>query len=191
MNVTPERVALAARAAVLRQQGLTLVVIAGRLGISRSYASELICDPDASKRAARRVRYEGTCERCSAVTKSNGTSKPSPRCQTCGSVVNGENQREWTPEKIIAAIQWWNAAYGEPPATTDWNDWSALNDYGDPARAERYRQLHAQGRVPQSATAVRVFGSWNAAIQTAGFEPREPGIVANRHRLRRNRKATA
>lgn len=172
MSVTGlSRAELAAEVARLRADGLTHRAIAGRLGISRSYAAALDTDPDNAKQRARRESYQGVCERCGGVTKSNGTSKPSGLCAGCGRVKSGESNRLWTSERVIASIQWWNERYDEPPAMADWNP-NTASRRGDSARAARARQHIAAGEIPWATHAVRIHGSWNAAIAAAGFDPR-------------------
>lgn len=73
----------AAEAARLRAQGLVYREIAERMGISRSYAAALICDPDGSGDRARKDSYRGECERCGASTNgSNGRHAPK-LCNDC------------------------------------------------------------------------------------------------------------
>ena len=91
----------------------------------------------------------------------------------------------WTRDRIIGAIRWWNDVYGEPPATPDWNSTQARDFLGDTERAQRFTRLHADGRIPWHTTVVLAFGSWNAAIEAAGFVPRQPnGGGGNQQRRR-------
>lgn len=75
----------------------------------------------------------------------------------------------WSRELIVERIRGWARLYGEPPAGPDWNPTQARYR-GDETRARRFEQ--ADGHWPYMTTVVRVFGSWNAAIRQAGFEPR-------------------
>jgi hypothetical protein len=92
----------------------------------------------------------------------------------------------WTRETIIAAILAWAAEYGEPPATHDWNAYSTRHDLHDEARARRFED--AGGRWPTHTTVFGEFGSWQAAIAAAGYEPRPAhgggGNVARRRSQR-------
>lgn len=72
------------------------------------------------------------------------------RCPTCG-----RNAICWSRPAIIAACQRWVAEHGGPPRVIDWQ--SATPDY------------------PQQKTVKEMFGSWNAMISAAGFEPRPRG----------------
>jgi hypothetical protein len=78
---------------------------------------------------------------------------------------------------VIEKILRWNALYGEPPSTADWNPslarWRAqewrIERYrlGDPDTGERWPSLNA---------AKRLFdGSFDAAIREAGLVPHRPG----------------
>lgn len=74
----------AAEAAELRAQGLTYNQIAAHMGISRSYASSLICDPDGAKDRARKASYGRPCEQCGKQTDgSNGREKAPKLCLAC------------------------------------------------------------------------------------------------------------
>lgn len=69
----------------------------------------------------------------------------------------------WTRERVIAAIQEWAREHGEPPRSLEWR--------------------RATPAFPHDATVKRLFGSWNAAIAAAGFEPREQwGFAAGQER---------
>lgn len=60
--------------------------------------------------------------------------------------------RYWTRERIIVAFQEWADEHGRPPKAHEW-------DKGTPS-------------YPARVTAAAVFGSWNAAMEAAGFTPR-------------------
>jgi hypothetical protein len=77
----------------------------------------------------------------------------------------------WTRELIIEKIREWEARYGEPPCSADWNP-SLARWRAQDWRAERYRE----GVWPSTNAAKRPFdGSFDAAVRAAGFEPRKPG----------------
>ena len=122
---------------------------------------------------------------CGAPTSGGEGRKSEPRCQDCANRVNGDEATVWTRDRIIGAIRWWNDVYGEPPATPDWNSTQARDFLGDTERAQRFTRLHADGRIPWHTTVVLAFGSWNAAIEAAGFVPRQPnGGGGNQQRRR-------
>jgi hypothetical protein len=90
-----------------------------------------------------------------------------PSAQTAG----GRRVRRWTRELIIEKILEWEARYGEPPCSADWNP-SLARWRAQEWRAERYRD----GEWPSTNAAKRPFGgSFDAAIRAAGLEPRRPG----------------
>jgi hypothetical protein len=90
-----------------------------------------------------------------------------PSAQTAG----GRRVRRWTRELIIEKILEWEARYGEPPSSADWNP-SLARWRAQEWRAERYRD----GVWPSTNAAKRPFGgSFDAAIRAAGLEPRRPG----------------
>jgi hypothetical protein len=61
----------------------------------------------------------------------------------------------WSHEAILAALQAWAQAWGRSPSLEQWRRASAAH--------------------PSAATVRRLFGSWNAAVEAAGFAPRRPG----------------
>jgi len=84
---------------------------------------------------------------------------------------DGRRVRRWTRELIIEKILEWEARYGEPPCSADWNP-SLARWRAQEWRAERYRE----GVWPSTNAAKRPFdGSFDAAIRAAGLEPRRPG----------------
>jgi hypothetical protein len=90
-----------------------------------------------------------------------------PSAQTAG----GRRVRRWTRELIIEKIIEWDARYGEPPCSADWNP-SLARWRAQEWRAERYRE----GVWPSTNAAKRPFGgSFDAAVRAAGLEPHRPG----------------
>jgi hypothetical protein len=90
-----------------------------------------------------------------------------PSAQTAG----GRRVRRWTRETIIEKILEWDARYGEPPCSADWNP-SLARWRAQEWRAERYRE----GVWPSTNAAKRPFGgSFDAAVRAAGLEPHRPG----------------
>jgi hypothetical protein len=53
----------------------------------------------------------------------------------------------------------------------DWNP-TRCRYLNDISRAERAESLLREGLIEWAATASRAFGSWNAAIEAAGYTPR-------------------
>jgi hypothetical protein len=89
---------------------------------------------------------------------------------------------------IVAAMQVWAEEYGEPPAVPDWAA-ALARDLGDEERARRYEAM--TDVWPSHSTVFREFGSWNAAVEAAGFTPRPAhGGGGNELRSRRRRALT-
>lgn len=156
--VTPERRALADRIRGLRGEGLTQIAVARRLGISRSYVSDLERDPDGLLAAARKDSYREPCPECGTLMDgSNGRKGPS-LCATCMHAKQAA-AKVWTREAVIAAIQGWALKHGRPPTSTEW-----INGSEDhPARSSVYRSSKSTRTAP--------FATWNEAIIAAGFTP--------------------
>jgi hypothetical protein len=90
-----------------------------------------------------------------------------PSAQTAG----GRRIRRWSRETIIEKILTWDAVYGEPPNSADWNP-SLARWRAQDWRVERYRD----GEWPSTNAAKRPFGgSFDAAVRAAGLEPHRPG----------------
>ena len=108
---------------------------------------------------ARKKKMTGICEVCGGKTKYNGhggNNSVSRICATCSRA----NQRYWTREKIIEAIQRWTREHdGVPPTSMQW--------------------MH-RGEYWPSATAIysdrerAVFPSWNEALRAAGVPLHRP-----------------
>jgi hypothetical protein len=166
---TPERVAEARR--LRDEEGLILREIAIRLGAAPSTIHAWLSDPDGSQLRARKDSYAGVCVDCGGPTSGSQGRRAQPRCQECANIKRGAEAKVWTREAIIDAIQVWAAKYGDPPAVPDWstNQARALHDE---ERAARYQRENAAGRCPRTVTVFREFGSWNTALEAAGFSPR-------------------
>jgi hypothetical protein len=61
----------------------------------------------------------------------------------------------WARDVILYAIRLWARRHGRPPTANEW---------------DRAGEDH-----PSRQTVQRVFGTWNTALQAAGFETRRPG----------------
>src|SRR4051812_18537811 len=87
----------------------------------------------------------------------------------------GRRVTRWTRELIIEKIKEWDARYGEPPCSADWNP-SLARWRAQDWRAERYRD----GVWPSTNAAKRPFGgSFDAAVGAGGLEPHKPGPKRN------------
>lgn len=135
----------------------------------------------------RKTKYSVPCIDCG--TPLNGSDGRGPnsalRCVPCANAIKAAKSMIWSQETIAHAMRRWAAEYGEPPAVPDWSP-NHARALGDEARARRFED--AAGRWPWFTHAVLRFGSWNAAIAAAGFEPRRAdgggGNVARRRSVR-------
>jgi Homing endonuclease associated repeat len=154
MSVRLERAQEAAR---LRAQGLLGREIAERMGVSRTYAHELLADPTGAASRARKDSYRGTCVDCGGPTSGgDGPSKTPARCAACAARHQHENRR-WTREAIIEAIQLLATENGRPPLASEW---LRERDPRFPAPSIIYRS---------KGNPYPPFASWADAIEAAGF----------------------
>lgn len=166
---TRARAARVEKATSLRAEGLKLREIASEMGVAISTVDGWLNDPLGERLATRKRSYGGTCEDCGRPTDgSNGRDKAPTRCRGC-EVAAREHNKVWTREVLLSRIREWAVEYGEPPAIPDWSP-SQARQLGNEARARRFES--ANGRWPWPEAVIREFGSWNAAIEAAGFVPR-------------------
>lgn len=159
------------KAARLREQGMTTVEIAARMGVALSTVKGYLFDPDGSKLKARKDSYRGVCKWCGGRTSgSAGPGRAATKCGDCTRRKRGV-ERRWSCEQMIEAAQEFARRYGHPPAAADWNA-------GHPSPAQRERFM-ADG-WPNYGAVWRAFGSWNAMIEAAGFPPRSPHATHGR-----------
>lgn len=131
----------------------------------------------------RKAQYGGVCENCGAATDGSYGSALAPKlCRPC----RLEEQTTWGADGVLTAIRRWVETYGEPPGEVDWNpNLARRRDHLH--RVERYET----GNWPSHATVTYHFGSWNAAIEAAGFSARIVGWNEASHRNRRPRRKAA
>lgn len=139
------------QAQVLREQGLLLREIAERMGVAERTVSEWLSDPDGAKLKARRDSYRGTCVDCGARTNGSSGRDAPERCNHCFSTLRHE-ERYWTPDRVVEAIRAYVERHGRVPG------------------AAPETPVAQRNGVPHSVVVAREFGSWNAAIEAAGFE---------------------
>ncbi len=168
------RLVLAAEARRLAdEEGLNLREIRERLGVSRSYAHELLNDPDGSKARARKESYRGRCEVCGKQTTGGDGPTKAPRLCL---VHAAEARAKWTPETIVARFRAFYAFTGRPPTAEDGaGHWSAptMRARRSPRRQAEIDAVPASLRPPASSTVREHFPSWRAALEAAGL-PRSP-----------------
>lgn len=169
----------AAQAARYKAAGLDGAAIARVMGLCRKRVYELLHDPTGEKERARKYRHGGgVCADCGKPTSwssGHGNAREGARrCQACEHA--DPSCRYWTPELVIDAIQEYARRYGRPPSATHFNP-SQATKLGRLDLAERF---HDDGCWPHAGTVQSMFGSWNAGIEAAGFEPWKPN--APRHK---------
>jgi predicted transcriptional regulator len=127
--------------------------------------------------------------------KTHGMSGPEYAARYGGPLVSPylrESHREWTrdlnegivwdPPAIIRAIRRWaGKRAGQPPTFRAWERSRNLT-------ARRFSSVGADH--PTAARVQQVFGSWNAAIRAAGYEPRGRGGSTALKRCRRGHPLT-
>lgn len=126
----------AAEAARLKAEGLNGIQVAARMGVSRSYAYELLDDPEGTKVRTRKASYSGICVDCGAPTCGNdGRSKAPKRCAACGATRHADRNarvfRWWeqgvhtsliasregmTENAVLSLVNWHRHRNGEPIA---------------------------------------------------------------------------
>ena len=167
-NLTPmSRIERAEQALALRAQGLLQREIAAELGISRSYASSLLADPEGVKDKERKDSYRKPCPQCGELMgggEGPNSEKFPKLCYQCAPLAT----RYWTRERIIDAIQRWNEIYGRPPVATEWLVSKDIRGEGFPPTSAIYKyNKGARGGVP--GTNHNPFDSWADAVEAAGF----------------------
>jgi HNH endonuclease len=147
--------------------GETAVDFAARTEHSKSRCYDLLNDPYGEKARVRKGTY--TCARCGEERAYDGGLNPPVHCIKCEPIVRAEDHRE----RVIAAIQLWDAMYGRPPTAADWNtgQWSRMKPEEERHAAVRW----SARRWPPTSSVQAAFGSWNAAIAAAGYEPMQTG----------------
>lgn len=139
----------------------------------------------------RKASYARPCIDCGAPTSGSDGVRTEPRCVRCANAKSGRERVIWSREQMLEAGRWWIEEYGEPPAAKDW--WSPRPElvHGDAGRAQRFAQLHAEGRIPHARSPIREFGSWNAFVRALGHEPRSAHGGGGNEQRRRSMRARA
>lgn len=135
----------------------------------------------------RKSQYAQPCVDCGGPTKDgSGGRVAEPRCVPCGNKLSGE-KRSMTDEYLIGCLRDFAERYGRPPCRVDFDPFHARHIRHDEDRA---RAAERDGRQ-NATTFVRHFGSWNAAMRAAGFEPRPAHgtseVARGRHLVERAR----
>lgn len=161
---------LTAQCVVLVTGGLGIPQIADALGKSRSRIAGALNDPTGVKGQARKKKRFGLCLDCGRKTFNSGSPNTPKHCQECKKA----RVRREAQEKVVKGMQLWARLYGSPPSAADWNVAHARR-VASPERLAAIEERHREHKWPLANSAVRVFGSWNAAIEAAGFRPLTAG----------------
>lgn len=128
----------------------------------------------------RKSQYDKACSDCGARIDGTTPGGASGRCRVCAGAERSRRARE----RHIDAIQRWATLHGEPPSSADWCWQNARFKLKDEGRALRAEAALREG-WPSSQGVIAAFGSWNAAIEAAGFRPRAPHGGGGNERRRR------
>lgn len=182
-SVTSQRLELARRAAELRDAGLTHRQIAQRLGISRSYANELLLDPDGSKARARKDGYRQPCPECGRpMGGGDGPAGTPERCESCARQKLSD-ERFWTPDRIVEHFRRFHELAGRPPSTTDaMIRLPSIRAKCSTERIAEGERMLNQAPLPQPGLVSDLFGSWGKALAAAGLPAASTGGAAHRGR---------
>lgn len=165
------------RALELRREGLLIREIVAIVGVPKSTVTRWVTPSfeERQRKLARKRKYSKgkLCKRCRRKISNNAT-----LCRKCVALKQHEN-RPWTREKVIAALQLWAADNGRAPVHREWS----RSGPGHPATSSILR-----GPYP-------LFGSWSELLIEAGFTPRERRAAKKltrqeRQALRRNVRET-
>ena len=166
------RADMAEMALALHAEGASKLEIAAILGISRSYAYELVHDPAGDKVAARRRSYQRPCPKCGGMMSGCNAHGPrAPKLCTDCAITERREMKVWTHEALIEAIRAFAAKYGRPPGAQDWNPPMARAKGRDDT-ADRF---YVDACWPHAGIVQKEFGSWNAGIKAAGFRALKSG----------------
>lgn len=143
--------------------GMLQAEIARRVGVSRSYVSDLARDSSGEKARARKDRQTGRCMDCGGDTFNSGGRDRSSRCAACFRAAQSAS-KFWTRERMISQVREFHRVTGRPPRVTDASE----------AHARQSGVLGRRGnhgvRLPYPPVVYQVFGSWGGLIRAAGFD---------------------
>jgi hypothetical protein len=137
----------------LKKKGLTGQQIAERLNLAPSTVSTYVSDPELAKQRTRRRGYAGRCIDCGSATSGDRPGNPLARCPRCAHVM----QLKWTRATIIEVLLRVAREEGRRPTAADF------------VSRPSARSLPALGTIQKR------FGSFNTALEAAGFGRPGPG----------------
>jgi hypothetical protein len=127
-----------------------------------------------SERCRRVTLYSRPCLDCGATTNLDGrVTDPSVRCTECAAAHIRAESRQW----ILDSFDEWYRLFGVPPAAGDWNPSRArlMTKRPDDHYGRTLARHDSTGRRwPATSLVANHFGTWNAALSAAGFEPLTP-----------------
>jgi AraC-like DNA-binding protein len=172
-----DRVAERRRAVALarhfrEEAGLSIVQIAGRLGLSPATIKAYFYDPTGDKARAVKARYVGLCRGCGANTQPrNGKGDAYAYCKVCHP---GAIERRWTRDRVIEAMLDWRSRYGKLPSSYDWSRTHARGRGGEALERLASREW------PAASIVSRLFGTWadaRASVQRVSRDGAGGGII--------------
>jgi transposase len=144
--------ALKEQARALRQQGLLIKDIARQVPVPMPTLIRWL-NPELEFRERARAKKAKFSQKRRCPTCKKKMSNNAALCRVCFH----RQQKYWTSEKVVEAIQRWAIEQGAPPSYQEW----LLSGPGHPAL-----WTIISGNNP-------AFSSWSEALQAAGFEPRK------------------
>lgn len=154
------------------EHGLKWWQIGDRLGISLTLAQQYYSDPTGEKVRARKMKNSRACLDCgTTINKDGSVANPSIRCLKCEGTRKREDSRKW----IVESMQEWSLMFCAPPSALDWNPTHARKSPYCAWKADRYERTGV--RWPSTSLVQANFGSWNAGLTAAGFDP----LTASEH----------
>jgi hypothetical protein len=156
--------------------GCEIGEIQERLGCGRSVIYSFLNDPTRQHERERKIKFYGECMDCGAPTAYRVMPTTAKRCLRC----HHAYVHAGAEARYIDAIREWNRLYGQPPSAMDWNVAMARHH----AHPERFAEILRRQRErdwPVASGVVAFFGTWNAAIEAAGFTAMSAGGDRRRH----------
>lgn len=121
-------------------------------GCGRTFTEERRTRRRFCSERCRKSQYDLVCVDCGGrVDGTTPSKRPDPSRPVCAACA-GEHYARWSREAILDAIRAWARDRGAIPTATEW--------------------ANATDVSPATSRVQAHFGSWNAAIEAAGFEPR-------------------
>lgn len=164
-----------AEAQTLIDAGLSYAEVAQRAGVAKStlyrWLNPSYAEWDRRLSRQAKERRRRSCEDCGAQMAYDNARGI---CHSCLMAAKTADTRE----RILDAFQRWERLYGSPPVSTDWNPQHARAVCGSERLAEIETRHEQDGPWPSVSEVQRVFGSWRAGIEAAGFTIRQRRAAA-------------